>query len=65
MSSRVLVQTRCQAPPKGAELGKESRVGKAPILIPKGVQLTLTRDLLKVKVSTVYLYIVSYFCFLY
>lgn len=45
-----LVQTRCQAPPRGTEFGKESRIGKAPILIPKGVQLTLTRDLLKVKV---------------
>ncbi|CAL8463785.1 g3319 [Coccomyxa elongata] len=47
--SRPLVQTRCQAPPRGTEFGKESRIGKAPILIPKGVQLTLTRDLLKVK----------------
>ena len=47
---RFLVQTRCQAPPRGTEFGKESRIGKAPILIPKGVQLTLTRDLLKVKV---------------
>lgn len=47
---RSLVHTRCQAPPRGTEFGKESRIGKAPILIPKGVQLTLTRDLLKVKV---------------
>ena len=51
---RIAPQTRCAAQqnytPRVNELGKESRVGKAPIPIPKGVNLTLTRDHLKVKV---------------
>jgi len=36
--------------PKDAELKKESRVGKAPILIPAGVSVKLDSDLLEIKV---------------
>ena len=36
--------------PKGAEFGKESRIGKAPIKLPAGVSVKFDSDLLEVKV---------------
>ena len=36
--------------PKGAEFKKESRVGKAPILLPAGVSVKLDSDSLEIKV---------------
>ena len=56
-AQRGPLQTRCAVTqtftPRVNELGKESRVGKAPIAIPKGVSVTLTRESLKVKVRLV------------
>ena len=52
--SRGCLQIRCAEQnftPRVNVLGKESRIGKAPIAIPKGVTLQLTRELLRVKVS--------------
>lgn len=50
--SRGQVLTQCEKvkAPKGAELKKESRIGKAPIKIPSGVTVKLDSDLLEVKV---------------
>ena len=60
--SRGCLQIRCAEQnytPRVNELGKESRIGKAPIAIPKGVTLQLTRELLKVKVSSLVTYSVQ------